>query len=585
MNFIVNEKNYDFYELLLKKKSILKSIASNNKNLREVKINLIGGYTSNEIIDWIKIFLYKKNIKSKVTSSIWGSAISNIKTENININKNEFYIVINSWKDMLLNNRLDKISFNNNQILKIYENFYNKIHKANAELIMLAFDYPDINLIINNKSLHSSISTLNSEIYKIFKKYSSSSKFLNVQQVISAKGIKYFNNRDWHLYGKIISPEASFLIAKNIQQLICEPFFSPKKLVILDLDNTLWGGIIGDDGYQKIKLGDESADGRIFSEIQSYFKMLKNRGLLLSIVSKNEQKIALKGLSLKKSILKPKDFVSMRINWKKKSENILSIQKELNIGLDSIVFIDDNPTERAEVKSKLPEITVPNIGASPENFIEIIDNLNLFSSSNKTTKEDKKKTKLYQIEKSRHKLKLEINSKDKFLEKCKIKIKFLKINNLNIDRVYQLTNKTNQFNFTTKRFTQPEIMQYKNNKKNKIIIVEASDKFGDYGLISVLYLSLKQNTINVDNWLMSCRVFNKTIEDAILYSIIKKSKKIKKKMIYIDYIENEKNKFLKNFLIKNFFKIKENKTKKKKWLYDNINNSKIKHYCNILNEI
>ena len=160
-----------------------------------------------------------------------------------------------------------------------------------------------------------------------------------------------------------------------ISNIIKYSFLPSKKVLILDLDNTIWGGIIGDDGPKNLRIGDETPEGRIFLEIQSYFKMIKKNGVLLAVVSKNEKNLALEGLKVKKNILKISDFVATRINWKNKSENIISISKELNLGLDSFVFVDDNPTEREEVTKRLPDVSIPNIGDNPENFIKIIEML------------------------------------------------------------------------------------------------------------------------------------------------------------------------------------------------------------------
>ena len=234
-----------------------------------------------------------------------------------------------------------------------------------------------------------------------------------------------------------------------ISNKISNNFIPPKKLVIVDLDNTIWGGVIGDQVPSSIKIGDESPEGRIFRDIQSYLKMLKLNGCLLAIVSKNEEKIALNFLKDKRNTLKISDFVTYRINWEKKYKNILSIKKELNIGLDSIVFLDDNPSERSEVMNFIPSVNVPDLGSSPEEYLNIINSHNYFNFKN-ISSEDKKRSSFYFVEKKREKLESKTSSYSQFLKSLNTSINFLKLNPENIDRVHQLTNKTKQFNFTTK---------------------------------------------------------------------------------------------------------------------------------------
>ena len=274
----------------------------------------------------------------------------------------------------------------------------------------------------------------------------------------------------------------------------------------------------------------------------------------------------------------------MRINWKDKSENIKSIQEELNIGLESIVFVDDNPSERAEVKKLLPEVTIPEIGSSPEYYIQNINDLEIFNLNNTLSKEDTKKTNLYRIEKKRKIVENKFNDKEKFLLSLKIKIKLTSINENNIDRVYQLTNKTNQFNLTTKRLELSEIKNYKRSKNKNIIVTEAKDSFGDYGIISVMYLKFINKNCIIDNWLMSCRVFSKTIEDAIFYSLVKKVLKKKIKYIYINYIPTKNNNILKEIIDRLGF-IKNKYNPKNSLVYKTIKPKKnIKHYCSISDE-
>ena len=579
-----NLNKINLTELLLNKNKLLKLVRkSKSKFLKKIKINIYGGYTSNEIADWIKIILIKSNVKSDIFQSNWGGGFQNFQHHKFLSQDQNFFILINSWRDLFVSNRVDKFAISENKIINIYKKFLQISNKFNSKIIIMAFDFPEYEIKLKNKSLSNSIFNLNSKIYNLCNKYKNCI-FFNPQQYIYKNKVEWGNTRDWFVFGKMISSEASIILAKKLSEFIYKFNQPTKKLIVLDLDNTLWGGIIGDDGLKNLKIGDDTPEGRVFTEIQSYFKMLKERGLLLAIVSKNDEKIGLKGLKNKKNVLKINDFASMRINWKDKSANIKSIQEELNIGLESIVFIDDNPSERAEVKKLLPEVTIPEIGSSPEYYIQNINDLEIFNLNNTLSKEDTKKTNLYRIEKKRKIVENKFNDKEKFLLSLKIKIKLTSINDKNIDRVYQLTNKTNQFNLTTKRLELSEIKNYKRSKNKNIIVTEAKDSFGDYGIISVMYLKFINKNCIIDNWLMSCRVFSKTIEDAIFYSLVKKVLKEKIKYIYINYIPTKNNNILKEIIDRLGF-IKNKYNPKNSWVYKTIKPKKnIKHYCSISDE-
>ena len=386
--------------LLLKKNFFIEKF---NKSKFEKKVNIkfLGGYTISDLQDWIEIFCKYSKIQCNFTEHQWGpgfSSLLNSKTKNDN---EDYMIIINSWRDLFAQNNFNELIIMPEEIIKLFRTYKN--HNK-SKIIITLFDYPEIEILIKQKNLKIIINHLNNEIYRIFENNSSVS-ILNEQQNVMSKNLQWDSQRDWHSFGKILTTEASLVVSNAISNVIKYSFIAPKKVLVLDLDNTIWGGVIGDDGPENLKIGDESPEGRIFLEIQSYFKMIKESGILLAIVSKNEKSLAIDGLKIKKNILKLSDFTSLRMNWKKKSENILSISKELNLGLDSFVFIDDNPAEREEVAKQLPEVSIPNIGDNPENFIKIINDHSYFNLNSKISKEDIARTSLYQTENMRVKLK------------------------------------------------------------------------------------------------------------------------------------------------------------------------------------
>lgn len=336
-----------------------------------------------------------------------------------------------------------------------------------------------------------------------------------------------------------------FLISKNIyfqEELKKLEFFvmeqisflklSKIKLIILDLDNTIWGGVVGEDGINNLKLGGHDSVGECYVQIQKCFKYFKKIGVLLAIVSKNNENIALEAIAKHPEMrLNIEDFVDYKINWDEKSLNIIDIVQDLNIGMDSVLFIDDNPIEREKVKINLEKIHVfdfpQNIYDVPNKLTEILElyPINL-------TNEDKNKTKMYKENISRNNA---INSKftkqntfeglQKFLN---LKVSFDKITRENINRVNQLLNKTNQFTLTGKNFTKKELEDFLLPKDINNFVISAKDNFGDYGLISVLIYKKSANLILVKELVMSCRILGRGIENEILKKLnyLSKSSKV-----------------------------------------------------------
>ena len=564
--------------LLLKKNVFIDKFAK-SKFEKKITVKIAGGYTISDLKDWTDIFCKFNKIECNFIEYQWSSGFSSLLSASSKKNDEDYLIIINSWRDLFAPNNLDEFIITPEEIIKIFKAYKNR---NKSKIIITLFDYPDIEISIKQKNLKNIINNLNNEIYKIFENNSSFS-IISEQQNVLSNNIEWHSQRDWHSFGKILTSEASLIVSNAISNIIKYSFLPSKKVLILDLDNTIWGGIIGDDGPKNLRIGDETPEGRIFLEIQSYFKMIKKNGVLLAVVSKNEKSLALEGLKVKKNILKISDFVATRINWKNKSENIISISKELNLGLDSFVFVDDNPAEREEVTKRLPDVSIPNIGDHPENFIKIINDHDYFHLSSKISKEDAARTSLYQTENIRKKLKTKNKSHNSFLKSLKIEIRFIKKIIDNIERVHQLTNKTNQFNLTTKRLSLNEVKKYINNPNKKIIVVQAKDKFGDYGIISAMYLSKNIHGWTIDNWVMSCRVFAKSIENAILFSLIKFIKKNKKSYLKTTYIISKKNYLIFDILNSLGFSINKKYSKiKSEWILEKYN---AKHSCIIKNEI
>lgn len=349
----------------------------------------------------------------------------------------------------------------------------------------------------------------------------------------------FFNN-----FLPLTKRDKLFLISKNIyfyEELKKLEFFvmeqisfiklSKIKLIIIDLDNTIWGGVVGEDGINNLKLGGHDSIGECYQQIQKCFKYFKEIGIVLAIASKNNENIALEAIAKHPGmLLKLEDFVDYKINWNEKSLNIIDIVQDLNIGMDSVLFIDDNPIEREKVKINLENIHVfdfpKNIYDLPNKLTEIIElyPINL-------TNEDKNKTNMYKQNISRNSAINNTFTKQRTFEDLQkflnLKVFFDTITYENINRVNQLLNKTNQFTLTGKNYTKKQIEDFLLPNDINNFVISAKDKYGNYGLISVLIYQKSPNLISVKEFVMSCRVLGRGIENKILKKINSLSKSSK----------------------------------------------------------
>jgi len=321
------------------------------------------------------------------------------------------------------------------------------------------------------------------------------------------------------------------------------------KCVILDLDNTLWGGIVGDDGVHGIKVN-AHGEGEDFYRVQSFLRELKNRGILLAVCSKNEHSNAIAPFQENSEmVLKLDDIAVFVANWDNKAANIELIQQRLNIGLDSLVFLDDNPFERNLVRELLPQVIVPEIGDDPSNYIRIINELNLFEV-NTHTEEDTQRTELYRIEVQRENAKETASTFDEFLKSLEMKINVSRFSEANISRIAQLFQRSNQFNLTTNRYTQPQCEEMMVDSLNCLpLTASLTDRFGDHGLISIVVLRPDSipGSLLITDWLMSCRVLKRGVEEYLMNRVIQEAKARGLKTVRGEYIPTVKNAMVKDF--------------------------------------
>ena len=335
-------------------------------------------------------------------------------------------------------------------------------------------------------------------------------------------------------------------LAKNTHDIIQAINGSFKKCVILDLDNTTWGGIIGDDGMEGIQIGDLGL-GKAFTELQLWVRELRKRGIIIAVCSKNTESIAKEPFEKHPDMkLHLEDIAVFVANWENKVDNIKYIQSILNIGFDSMVFLDDNPFEREMVKAAIPDITVPSLPEDPAEYLVYLKSLNLFETAS-FTEEDESRTLLYQEEAQRTILQKSFTNEAGFLESLDMKAVVKPFDNFTIPRVAQLSQRSNQFNLRTIRYTEADIKTISSSDKHLTLSFNLADKFGDYGLIAFIILEkLDADNLFIDSWIMSCRVLKRGMEVFTLKSIVELAKKNGFKKLVGEYLETKKNGLVKD---------------------------------------
>ncbi len=346
-------------------------------------------------------------------------------------------------------------------------------------------------------------------------------------------------------------------VAKNITDIILAYSGKFKKCLIVDLDNTLWGGIIGDDGIEGIQIG-ELGIGKAFSKFQAWIKQLKERGIIIAVCSKNTEHIAKEPFEKHPDmILKLNDIALFVANWNNKPDNIRYIQSVLNIGFDSMVFLDDNPFEREMVKKEIPEITVPGLPEDIADYLPFLYQLNLFETTS-FTEEDTIRNDQYREEAERVRVQYQFTNENDFLQSLQMLADIKPIDNFTLPRAAQLTQRSNQFNLRTIRYTEEKLKEIIQDKNKFTVTVSLKDKFGDYGLISLLILKKENTDLFIDTWIMSCRVLKRNVEEFVLNEVVHIATQNNCNKILGEFIPTPKNELVKDHYRKLGFSEVEN---------------------------
>ena len=353
-------------------------------------------------------------------------------------------------------------------------------------------------------------------------------------------------------------------MAHNLAGIIAAIYGKSRKALVLDLDDTVWGGVIGEEGVNNIKIGNETAVAEAYTAFQKYVAEYKQRGILLGVCSKNEKEIARAGFKHPDSILKEKDFSAFMANWNPKYENIKKIAEKLKIGIHSLVFIDDDPVERDTVRSQLPQVAVPEIGSDISDYINLIDKSGYFETVS-LSNDDLVRAQYYRENSQRSKTESKYKNYGEYLQSLEMEAEIKPFSEIYLDRITQLVNKTNQFNLTCKRYSGQEIERMSRDSEWITLYGRLKDKFGDNGVVAILAGKIQNQELHINLWLMSCRILKRGMEWAMFDVLVSVAIDNKLKSLIGYYSSTEKNSIVSSFYDELGFKPQENMGEQKLW--------------------
>lgn len=552
------EYPFDPQLLIQKKKSIKRELLSAG-NFVEKRVAILGGSTTNEIKNMLELFLLNYGIKPRFYESEYGRYWQDAVFENAELNAFDpevIYIHTSNRNIGRFPSMEDSQAAVNELLMEQYRRFetmWDKLlSKYCCPVIQNNFEMPLFRLLGNKDASDphgrtNFISRLNQQFYEYAQNHEN--YYINDINYLSASfGLDQWSAPFyWYMYKYALSlpaiPHLAFSVAKIVKSILGKN----KKAMALDLDNTLWGGVIGDDSVTGIEIGRETPVAQAYLEFQEYLKAQKGLGILLNICSKNEMENALAGLNHPEGVLRPEDFIVIKASWQNKDISMAEIAEQLNISTDSLVLIDDNPAEREIVTLGVSGVEAPALDKI-ERYILLIDRCGFFEVTSYSD-EDMNRNAMYQANMERVREKESFTDYEEYLRSLQMTAQIRSFDALYMQRIAQLTNKTNQFNLTTKRLTQSEIAGIASDRDYITLYGKLTDKYGDNGVVTVVIgkKDCASACLNVELWLMSCRVLKRNLEHAMLDVLVEKAKAAHLRKIRGVYYRTKKNHIVSEF--------------------------------------
>lgn len=587
----MQELEYPFQSDYLLKKSkrlrreLLEKAQRDGTALLRKKIAVLGGSTTHDIIRMLDLFLLDQGIEVQFYESEYAQYWQDAMFDNpllVEFAPDIIYIHT-TGRNITEYPRLtdsdeqveEKLQAQYLHFERMWEKLAGRYH---CPIIQNNFEYPGYRLLGNREAvdMRGKISFINrlNEKFAEYARRHDSFYLHDINYAAAAYGLdRWADSSYWHMYKYAMEMQAIPEFSYSLSHIVKAVLGKNKKALVLDLDYTLWGGVVGDDGPEKLEIGQETSMGQVYQEFQEYIKAHKDLGILLNVDSKNDYENAIAGLNHPDGILKPEDFIVIKANWETKSQNLTEIARQLNIGQDALVFVDDNPREREIIRQQVPEAAVPEISEgenlAPERFIPILDKNGYFEVLN-ISEDDRKRNEMYQANALRASQEAEFGDYREFLKSLEMKGTIKAFEPVYYARIAQLTNKSNQFNLTTRRYTQAEIEQVASDERYITLYGRLKDRFGDNGVVSLVIGHKEGAELHMDLWLMSCRVLKKDMEYAMMDALVAECQKQGIGTIYGYYYPTAKNAMVKDFYgTMGFEKIGEEAEKgDTSWKYD-----------------
>ena len=520
-------------DILMKRRSLRRELAS-RQGLQELRVAVLGGSTTEELVNFLELLLLAEGFQPIFHQSEYGRFYDDAVHDSQALIDFKPQLVYVHTSCLNVRNlpplgctEAELAGYVEAELARYSEIWDSLEKKLGCQVIQNNFELPPHALLGNmDAAAAGGQSRFLLELNLAFAEEATRRPKLLMQDVhgIAANlGLRqWFDWPRYFSYKILLTAEANLELARSLNALIRALYGKSRKVLVLDLDNTLWGGVIGDDGVDKIQIGRETPVAEAYTAFQEYCVALRNRGVLLAVCSKNNEDVAKSGFAHPSSVLKLEDFSCFKANWEPKHENIAAIANELNLGMDSFVFIDDNPAERAIVQAQSPGVAVPEVGNDVSKYAEFIDRGRFFEPVS-LSKEDLARAALYAGNSQRAAQATQFADYGEYLHSLEMTAEIDGFKPVYLERIAQLTNKTNQFNLTTRRYTLAEMEAAARDPNAIGLYGRLVDRFGDNGLISIVLGHSDGRALHMDLWLMSCRVLKREMENAMLDALAERA--------------------------------------------------------------
>lgn len=541
---------------ILQKKRSLKRALLNKEGLVPKKIAILSGSTIGEIKNLMELFLLDAGIQPEFYVGGYALYYENLVFDDGSLAAfapDVIYLHTSAQNITEWPSQFDTPEAVEQKLARTYAHFeqaWKAAERFGCPVIQNNFEQPFYRLMgsMDAVDVHGRVHFVN-RLNAMFAEHAAKTRnfYLHDLQYLAASvGLeRWFSPTTWYAYKYAVDTPYLALLCHSVTRIIKSMFGKNPKGVVLDLDNTLWGGVIGDDGPEGIVLGKETPAGMAYSEFQSYLKELSGMGITLNVCSKNEEANALAGFARADSTLKREDFLCFKANWEPKHLNVAAIAKEINIGRDALVFLDDNPAEREIVRRELPEVNVPELLA-PEQYISALDKAGYFEVT-ALSEDDRKRNEMYKQNLERAALEQSFGDYSDYLRSLSMRAELGSFDAQHAERITQLINKTNQFNLTTRRYTAAEVEALIGNPDYITLYGRLIDKFGDNGIVTVLIAQRHGEEADIDLWVMSCRTFKRHLEYTMFDRLVSECRRLGVKRIHGAYLPTAKNLLVSDF--------------------------------------